>query len=122
MAKGRYKGLYRMLYSFFAADGGLDRDAMKAQVDACVAAGVSGIAILGIVGEFNKMSMSERRRVVEVVGEVLERRLPLAVTICEPSIEGQIEFMRVAEAARADWVILQPPPVKGIAEAELVRF
>jgi 4-hydroxy-tetrahydrodipicolinate synthase len=111
-----------MLYSFFAADGGLDRAAMKRQVDACVAAGANGIAILGIVGEFNKMNTSERRRVVEVVAEDLNGRLPLAVTVCETSIGGQVEFMRIAEAVRADWVILQPPPIKGIPEAELVRF
>src|SRR3546814_19608925 len=40
----------------------------------------------------------------------------------ETSIPGQIEFMRAAEAAGASWVILQPPPIKGIPERELVRF
>jgi 4-hydroxy-tetrahydrodipicolinate synthase len=122
MAKGRFTGLYPMLYTFFAADGGLDRAAMKKQVDVCVAAGASGIAILGIVGEFNKMNVDERRRVVEVVAEDLNGRLPLAVTVCETSVSGQIEFMRTAEAVKADWVILQPPPIKGIPEGELVRF
>ncbi|MBI1777979.1 MAG: dihydrodipicolinate synthase family protein [Proteobacteria bacterium] len=122
MAKGRFKGIFPMLYTYFTAEGGLDRPAMKAQVDACVAAGAHGLAILGIVGEFNKMNTQERRRVVEVVAEDLGGRLPLAVTVCETSIDGQIDFMRVAEAVRADWVILQPPPIKGIPEAELVRF
>jgi 4-hydroxy-tetrahydrodipicolinate synthase len=44
------------------------------------------------------------------------------VTVPEPSITGQIAFVKAAERAKASWVILQPPPVKGIPEPELVRF
>jgi 4-hydroxy-tetrahydrodipicolinate synthase len=122
MAKSRFTGIYPMLYTYFDADGGLDRAAMQAQIDACLAGGAHGIAILGIVGEFNKQSVAERRAVLDLAAETLAGRRPLAVTICEPSIAGQIEFVRAAEAARADWVILQPPPIKGVPEAELVRF
>lgn len=122
MAKGQFKGLYPMLYTYFASDGGLDRAAMKRQVDACVAAGADGIAILGIVGEFNKMDVAERRTVLECVASELGGRLPLAVTVCETSVPGQVAFMRAAEDLGAAWVILQPPPIKSIGEGDLVRF
>jgi len=122
MAKGSFHGIYPMLYTFFDRAGGIDRTAMKRQVDACIAAGAHGIAILGIVGEYNKMDVRERRRVLEIVADDVAGRVPLAVTVPEPSIAGQIEFVRAAEAAGAAWTILQPPPVKGVPEAELVRF
>jgi len=122
MARTKFKGIYPMLYTFFDAEGGLDRSAMKAQVDGCVAAGAHGIAILGIVGEFNKMSTHERRAVLDVVAEDLAGRLPLAVTVCERSIAGQVEFTKAATAARADWLILQPPLIGGLPELEMVRF
>ena len=122
MAKGEFHGIYPMLYTFFDAAGGLDRGAMRRQVDACIKAGAHGIAILGIVGEFNKMDVRERLAVLECVAESVRGRVPLAVTVPEPSIAGQIAFMKSAEAAKAAWVILQPPPVKGVPEAELVRF
>ena len=122
MAKGKFHGIYPMLYTFFDASGGLDRAAMRRQVDACINAGAHGIAILGIVGEFNKMDVRERLAVLECVAENVNGRVPLAVTVPEPSTAGQIAFMKAAEAAKAAWVILQPPPVKGIPEPELVRF
>jgi len=122
MAKTEFHGIYPMLYTFFDTAGGLDRAAMGRQVDACVKAGAHGIAILGIVGEFNKMDVRERLTVLECVAESVAGRVPLAVTVPEPSIAGQIAFVKAAEAAKAAWVILQPPPVKGAPEAELVRF
>jgi 2-keto-3-deoxy-L-arabinonate dehydratase len=122
MAKGKFHGVYPMLYTFFDADGGIDRGAMRRQVDACIKAGAHGIAILGIVGEYNKMDLRERLSLLECVAEDVAGRVPLAVTVPEPSIAGQIAFAKAAEAAKTAWVILQPPPVKGVPEAELVRF
>jgi 2-keto-3-deoxy-L-arabinonate dehydratase len=122
MAKGNFHGIYPMLYTFFDAGGGIDRGAMRNQVDACIRAGAHGIAILGIVGEYNKMDVRERLAVLNCVAEDVAGRVPLAVTVPEPSIAGQIAFVKAAEAAKAAWVILQPPPVKGVPEAELVRF
>ena len=37
-------------------------------------------------------------------------------------MHGQVAFARAAQEAGADWVILQPPPVAGLAEAEYLRF
>jgi len=111
-----------MLYSFFDADGRLDRSAMKRQVDACVAAGAHGIAILGIVGEMNKLETDERRQIVDWVAEDLAGRRPLAVTVSERSVRGQIEFLKAAEAVGAAWTILQPPAVKNVPESEYARF
>ena len=51
-----------------------------------------------------------------------EGKLPLAVTVAEPSVAGQIAFVRAAAAAGADWVILQPPPVRNASEDEYLRF
>ncbi|HUK09277.1 MAG TPA: dihydrodipicolinate synthase family protein [Stellaceae bacterium] len=122
MSKGQFHGIYPMLYTFFNAEGGLDRVAMRRQVNACIKAGAHGIAILGIVGEFNKMDVSERLRVLECVAEDIGGRVPLAVTVPEPGIPGQVAFVKAAERVKASWVILQPPPVKGVPESELVRF
>jgi 4-hydroxy-tetrahydrodipicolinate synthase len=118
----RFSGVYPILYSFFNSEGRLDHAAMKLQVDRCIAAGVHGIAVLGNVTESNKLTYAERVELMEVVGETINGRVPYAVTVGEPSIEGQRHFASLADAAGAAWVILQPPPVKGMPESELVRF
>ncbi len=118
----QFHGIYPMIYTFFDAEGRPDRAAMRRQLDACVAGGVHGIAILGIVTEFNKLDVNERRQIIEWTAQDLAGRVPLAVTINELSVHGQIEMCRLAAEVGADWVILQPPPVKNVPESELVAF
>jgi 4-hydroxy-tetrahydrodipicolinate synthase len=117
-----FHGIYPMIYTFFDPAGRIDRQALKRQLDACIAGGVHGIAILGIVTEFNKLDVNERRQLVEWTAEDLAGRVPLAVTINELSVHGQIEMVKAAADARADWIILQPPPIRNVPESELVEF
>ena len=115
-------GIYPVLYAFFDEGGGLDRTAMRRQVEACVEAGVHGIAVLGLGTEVNKLDLRERRLLLDWAAEDVGTRLPLAVTVSEPSVAGQVAFVRAAAAAGAAWVILQPPPVRALPEAEYIRF
>ena len=118
----RPSGIYPMLYAFFSKDGTLDRTAMRAQVDACVANDAHGVAVLGLATEVAKLTDSERYRVVEWVAEDLAGRLPLTVTVFGDSIEKQVEFARHARRCGAAWVILQPPRIAAAEDAELVPF
>ncbi|MEE8545762.1 MAG: dihydrodipicolinate synthase family protein [Alphaproteobacteria bacterium] len=115
-------GIYPMLYAFFGADGRLDRAALALEVEAVVRHGAHGVAALGLAGETGKLSLTERRQFLDWVAEALAGRLPLAVTISEPTVEGQLAFARAAAENGARWLVLQPPPVSGAGEAELVRF
>ncbi len=115
-------GIYPMLYALFGADERLDASAMRRQVEGCIAAGVHGIACLGIASEMNKLSSAERRTFLEITAEAVAGRVPLAVTVPEPNVPDQIAFARAAEALGAAWLILQPPPVKGVPERALLRF
>ncbi|MFO1058197.1 MAG: dihydrodipicolinate synthase family protein [Dongiaceae bacterium] len=117
-----FHGVYPMVYALFDRAGGLDRAQMRRQVEALLAAGVHGIAVLGLASEVNKLSLAERRTLLDWVAEDVGGRRPVAVTVAEPSIAGQQEFVAAAAAVGAAWVILQPPPVKGVPDAELVRF
>jgi dihydrodipicolinate synthase/N-acetylneuraminate lyase len=122
-AKSEFKGVYPMLYAFFDAAGRLDRGAMRAQVEYCVASGAHGIAALGLGTEVSKLAPEERRQVVAWVAEDLAGRLPLAITVFGITPEEQIAFVRMAAERGADWVILQPPQTGNpITEDRLVDF
>src|SRR5262245_24876191 len=115
-------GIWPILYAFFDAAGRVDRFAMRRQLDACVAGNAHGVAVLGLATEVGKLDIRERRQLLDWVAEDLGGRKPLAVTVAEPSVEGQAEIARAAERLGARWVILQPPPVTGLPEMEYVRF
>ncbi len=117
-----FHGVYPILYSFFDSAGQLDRDAMRRQVEACIAGGAHGIAVMGLATEVGKLNVNERRKVIDWVGEDIAGRVPYAVTVGEGSVPGQIAFVKAAKQAGADWAILQPPAITGVPESEYVRF
>jgi 4-hydroxy-tetrahydrodipicolinate synthase len=127
-ARPGFRGVYPMLYAFFDEGGLLDRGAMRAQVEYCVANGAHGIAALGLGTEVSKLEAEERRQVVEWVAGALEGRLPLAITVFGATPAEQIVFVRAAAERGADWVILQPPQPTAdqasapITEDQLVDF
>jgi 4-hydroxy-tetrahydrodipicolinate synthase len=114
-------GIWPILYAFFDATGRIDRAAMRRQLDACVAGGAHGVAVMSLASRSGS-STSAARELLEWVAEDLGGRKPLVVTVAEPSVHGQIEMARAAERLGAGWVILQPPAVAGLPEAEYVRF
>lgn len=119
---GTWSGIYPILYAFWDEHGRLDEAAMRVQVEHCIASGAHGIAVLGLVSEVHKMDVNERLHLVEMIGGMIAGRVPYAVTVGEPSLAGQIAFAKAAAKAGADWVILQPPPIKGTSQADLIRF
>lgn len=116
------KGVWPILYAFFDEHERLDRAAMRAQVEACIRGGAHGIAVLGLVTEFHKLTLVERRTIIDWVLEDVAGRLPVAVTVNEAGVAAAREVARAAEAAGAAWLILQPPQIAGMNETALVRF
>lgn len=109
-----------MQYAFFDRTGRLDRHAMRRQVEAAIAGGAHGVAVLGLATEVGKLTPEERARLVEWVASDLAGRRPLAVTVAPGGVDEQVAFARFARSAGADWVILQPPPQRGVPEADFV--
>jgi 2-keto-3-deoxy-L-arabinonate dehydratase len=122
-AESGFRGVYPMLYALFGPDGALDRDAMRRQVEYCVASGAHGVAALGLGTEVSKLTPDERLAVMTWAAEDLRGRLPLAITVFGASPDEQIAFIEAAAARGADWVILQPPRTgQKVTEDQLVNF
>jgi len=115
-------GIYPILYAYFTADGRLDEAAMRKQVRCCLAGGAHGIAVLGLATEVNKLSPAEKRYVVRWSADEIAGRVPLAVTVAEATAPEAADFVVDAAALGAAWCILQPPPVRGLPEAEYIAW
>lgn len=117
-----FTGIHAILYALFDAQEGLDRQAMRRQVEICLEHGAHGIAALGLATEVSKLTVPERRTVMEWTSEDVGGAKPLGFTIYGTSVAEQVELVRAAEGAKADWVILQPPMVGSFAATEYIRF
>jgi len=121
MADQRFNGIYPVLYAFHRAGGALDHDAMRRQVEHCLANGAHGLMVLGLITEVGKHTTAERHEIVAVVAEALGGRRPYMVTVAEPTQADQLTFAREARRNGADVIILQPPPAIE-RETALLRF
>ncbi|HZR02264.1 MAG TPA: dihydrodipicolinate synthase family protein [Burkholderiales bacterium] len=115
-------GIHVMQYAFFDAQGALDRQAMRRQARAAIEAGAHGVAVLGLATEVNKLAEAERATLVRWLAEDLDGRLPFAVTIAGGTVEAQVLLARHAQDVGAAWLILQPPPLQRMPEADCARF
>jgi 4-hydroxy-tetrahydrodipicolinate synthase len=122
MSNGGIGGIVPMQFAFFGRDGGLDRAAMQRQARAAVAAGAHGLAVLGLGTEVDKLDAAERRRAIDWVSEAVQGRLPLAVTVAGATVEEQVALAHYAQRAGAAWLILQPPPERGLPERHYAQF
>ena len=119
--EGHFPGIHCVLFALFNASGQLDRSAMAAQVAYIRAAGVQGITVLGLATEVSKLTFDERCDIIRWA-RTDAPNLPLSVTIAGNSVAEQCALIRVAEAARADWLILQPPLAGSYPASEYVDF
>ncbi len=116
------KGIYPILYAFFNEDGSLNRPNFQRQIEACLAAGAHGIAILGLVTEVGSLTSDERKTLIDWTVEAVCGHVPVAVTIAGASVEAQIEQALYAQDAGASWMVLQPPLGRTPASEELLEF
>ena len=117
-----FPGIHAIAYALFNADETLDRAAMARQTEICLAAGVDGMAALGLATEVSKLREVERRDIMDWTAEDVAGRVPLAFTIYGNSVAEQVAQIRHAESVKADWVILQPPNVGTYAGVEYIRY
>ena len=115
-------GIWPIVYAFFGPDGALDRAAMRRQAQACVAAGAHGIAALGLATEVEKLSPAERHQVMAWLIADVAGAVPVAITVHGETALEQVAFVRAAAELGAACAILQPPPTRPLAEADLARF
>ncbi|MFM8608074.1 MAG: dihydrodipicolinate synthase family protein [Hyphomicrobiales bacterium] len=114
-------GMYPMLYAFFDEADRLRRAAHKRQIEAALKSGASGVAVLGLGTEVQKLGRHERRMLVEWTLEDVGKRAPVAVTIADGNIPDMIESAKFAESAGASWLILQPPRPPA-SSGDLIKF
>ena len=115
-------GIHAVLYALFDAGEQLDRDSMRYQTRAVLDAGVAGVTVLGLATEVAKLTATERCRLMDWTAEDVAGRVPLSITINGASVAEQVRQLRSAEAAGADWLILQPPSVGAYPAAEYIDF
>jgi 4-hydroxy-tetrahydrodipicolinate synthase len=75
----------------------------------------------GLASEVAKLDLDERRQILDAALSHIAGRAPVAVTVSEPGVRGQVAFAKRAVDAGAKWIIVQPPQVR-VGEQVLADF
>jgi 4-hydroxy-tetrahydrodipicolinate synthase len=104
------KGVYLITVTPFTDSGALDLASTDRMVDFCLEKGVTGLTILGIMGEASKLSADESRQYTQCVLRRVEGRVPVIVGVSAPGFASMGELTRSVMDLGASGVMVAPPP------------
>jgi 4-hydroxy-tetrahydrodipicolinate synthase len=105
----RATGVYLIAVTPFSDDGALDLDSTDRMVDFCLHKGVSGLTLLGIMGEATKLTAEESRRFVQRVLTRVAARVPVVVGASAAGFAPMRELTESVMAMGAAGVMVAPP-------------
>ena len=103
-------GLVAISVTPLDAEGEIDAAGVARLTDFYVDCGSTGIAILGVMGEANRMTDLEARRVVDLTVEAVAGRVPIIVGVSNPAVARIQDLSEHAMSRGCAGVLLQPTP------------
>ena len=103
------RGVYAIPPTPFDDKGAIDEASLRNVIEFCLSARAHGIVTPVNASEFTTLLDEERLRLVEVVAEVIDGRIPLVVGVTGASAEHAALFSEHAGGVRAAAVIAMPP-------------
>ena len=104
------KGVYLITVTPFTDAGALDLPSSDRMVDFCLEAGVTGLTVLGIMGEATKLTAEESRTYVKQVLARVAGRVPVVVGASAAGFAPMKELTQSVMDLGASGVMVAPPP------------
>jgi len=90
-------------------DGAIDEASCIRLYEHLIAGGVDGILILGSIGEFFAFTMDEKKALIRIACETVQKRVELIVGVTSMIFEEMTELSAYAFSQGADSVMIIPP-------------
>ncbi len=103
------RGVYLITVTPFTDSGALDLASTDRMVDFCLEKGVTGLTVLGIMGEAPKLTMEESRTFVRQVLARVAGRVPVVVGASAPGFAPMKELTQSVMDLGAAGVMVAPP-------------
>lgn len=117
-----WSGVIPALTTKFTQQDELDFELYEQNLDAQVAAGVSGVIIGGSLGESSTLSLSEKAEIVKFTVGYMKGKLPVIVNIAEGATREAVSQASSAEKWGADGLMLLPPMRYKSTHEETIRY
>ncbi|HEX4796778.1 MAG TPA: dihydrodipicolinate synthase family protein [Humisphaera sp.] len=109
--KTQWKGVFPAATTQFKKDFSLDLDATARHLEALIDSGVSGLVMLGSLGENTTLEQAEKRQVIETAIKVSKGRVPVLSGVAECSTAMACQYARDMEKLGANGLMVLPAMV-----------
>lgn len=110
-----FVGVYPILVTPFDEEEEVDLPSLERVIRFMIRIGVDGVTILGVLGESNRLTDSERESVIRTAVDASEGRIPVIVGCSHRGTRATEDLCRMAESNGASAVMVAPSrePVPG---------
>jgi dihydrodipicolinate synthase/N-acetylneuraminate lyase len=119
--KTDWQGVFPAVTTQFHRDESLDLEATARHLEVLIASGVSGLIMLGSLGENTALEPQEKRCVVQMALEVSRGRVPVLSGVAECSTAMAARYARDMESLGADGIMLLPAMVYKACPEETIH-
>jgi 2-keto-3-deoxy-L-arabinonate dehydratase len=120
--KTHWEGVFPSLCTPFGEDGSIDVVSQRAVVRCALSWGAHGVFCLGLAGEVNKLTPTERKQLSSVIVDEVNGRVPVLVGVGAESEHTAVELTRSAETVGADGVVAAPPSAARASASAIERY
>jgi len=106
-----WQGVFPAVTTQFTRDGALDLEATARHIDALIESGVSGLVMLGSLGENTTLDSEEKRQVVGAALDASHGRVPVLSGVTECSTAMACRYARDMEKLGASGLMVLPAMV-----------
>ena len=106
--EAQWQGVFPAVTTQLKKDQSIDLDATASHVEILLKSGVTGIIMLGSLGENQSLDPEEKRRVLESTVRLVDGRVPVLSGVAESSTAAACRYVRDCENLGADGFMLMP--------------
>ena len=106
-----WKGVFPAVTTQLKADQSLDLDATGRHLEALIESGVTGLIMLGSLGENTSLTPQEKREVMRMAIQLSKGRVPVLSGVAECSTAAACDYAREVEKLGADGLMVLPAMV-----------
>ncbi|MEZ2349834.1 dihydrodipicolinate synthase family protein [Caballeronia sp. RCC_10] len=117
-----WKGVFPAVTTKLKDDGSLDHEAIKAGLNRLVENGVSGVVMMGMVGENAQLTPEEKRTVLKIAIETINGRVPVISGLAETNTAAAEQYAKDAEALGVQGLMVFPGLTYKSENRETIAF
>ncbi|HTI69024.1 MAG TPA: dihydrodipicolinate synthase family protein [Candidatus Limnocylindria bacterium] len=103
-----WQGVFPAVTTQLKKDQSIDLDGTASHVEMLLKSGVTGIIMLGSLGENQSLDPEEKRRVLEATVRLVDGRVPVLSGVAESSTAAAVRYVRDCENLGANGFMLMP--------------